>query len=117
MYMMSINHITSLQAPSLFTLPLLTHYTYFIVLLSLLVSKSTFIGVSQCIPTVSILYFVLFNPFTEFHRVVPQSQTCSIYEFVYNHACFCVYIYLLDLSFTYERKYVAFVFLNLTYFI
>jgi hypothetical protein len=35
-----------------------------------------------------------FPSFPEFHRVVPLLQTCSNSEFVYNHACFCVYVYL-----------------------
>jgi hypothetical protein len=35
---------------------------------------------------------------------------------VYDHVCSCVYIYLLNLSSTCERKYVTFVFLNLAYF-
>jgi hypothetical protein len=43
-------------------------------------------------------------------------QTCTTYKFEYDHAWFCVYVYLLDLSSTYERKHVAFVFLNLAYF-
>jgi hypothetical protein len=43
-------------------------------------------------------------------------QTCSAYEFVYNHVWFCVYVYLLDLSLTYVRKYVTFAFLSLAYF-
>jgi hypothetical protein len=106
-------------------------------------------GVSQCIPTVIILYFGLFNPFhwsvlytpppffnsfqclslypppsqmlcitillmlyrslfpssfPEFHSVVLILQACSTYMFAYDHVCFCVYVYLLGLSSTYERK-------------
>jgi hypothetical protein len=57
-----------------------------------------------------------FPSFPEFHRVAPLVQTCSTSKFVYNHACFCVYVYLLDLSSTYEKKHVAFIFLNLAYF-
>jgi hypothetical protein len=34
---------------------------------------------------------------------------------VYDHVCIYRYIYLLDLSSTYERKYVMFVFLKLAY--
>jgi hypothetical protein len=36
--------------------------------------------------------------------------------FVYDHICFGVYVYILDVYFTYERKYEAFIFMNLTYF-
>jgi hypothetical protein len=32
--------------------------------------------------------------FPKFHRVVPLLQTCSTTEFVYDYACFCVYVYL-----------------------
>jgi hypothetical protein len=56
-----------------------------------------------------------FPSFPGFHRVI-LLQTCSTYQFVYEHACFYIYVYLLDLSSTYERKHVAFVFLNLAYF-
>jgi hypothetical protein len=49
-------------------------------------------------------------------RVVPLLQTCSTAEFVYDYACLYKYIYLLDLSSTYERTHVAFVFLSLAYF-
>jgi hypothetical protein len=31
-----------------------------------------------------------FPSFPKFHRVVPLLQTCSMYEFVYNHTYFCV---------------------------
>jgi hypothetical protein len=104
-----------------------------------------FKGVSQCIPTVGVLYFGSFNPFhysplpllsyppifsthphilylhiwwygdhccssilfsfpafPEFCRVVSLLQTCSTYAFVYDHTCFCVYVYLLDVSSMYE---------------
>jgi hypothetical protein len=54
--------------------------------------------------------------FPEFHRVVPLLQTCSTTEFVFDHACFCVYVYLLDLSSMYERKHAAFVSLSLANF-
>jgi hypothetical protein len=47
------------------------------------------------------------------HRVVPLIKTCSTYKFIYDHVCFCVYVYVLYLSSTYERKHAAFVFLNL----
>jgi hypothetical protein len=45
-----------------------------------------------------------FPSFPEFHRVFPLLQTCSTYEFIYDHVCFCVYVYLLDLSSTYKTK-------------
>jgi hypothetical protein len=35
-----------------------------------------------------------FSSFPEFHRVVPQLQTCSTLGFVYDLASFCVYVYL-----------------------
>jgi hypothetical protein len=35
---------------------------------------------------------------------------------VYYHVCYHVYVCILDLSSTYERKHVAFVFLSLAYF-
>jgi hypothetical protein len=62
------------------------------------------------------LSFSSFLSFPELHRVVPLLQTCSTYEFVHDHACFCVYVYLLDLSPMYERKHVTFVFLSLACF-
>jgi hypothetical protein len=52
-----------------------------------------------------------FLSFPEFHGIVLLWQICSTYEFVYDNNSFCVYVYLLDLSSMYERKYVAFVFL------
>jgi hypothetical protein len=59
-----INHIPSPsftlplpQVPHTHTVPILQSY------LSLLISKSIFKGVFQCIPTMSILYFDPFNPF------------------------------------------------------
>jgi hypothetical protein len=50
-----------------------------------------------------LLTIILFSFLTslEFHRIVPVLQT---YKFVYDHVCFCVYVYLLDLFSTYERK-------------
>jgi hypothetical protein len=44
-----------------------------------------------------------FPPPPSFHRV-PLLQTCSTYEFLYDHVYFCVCAYLLDLSFTNEGK-------------
>jgi hypothetical protein len=41
--------------------------------------------------------------FPKFQRVV-LLQTCSTSEFVRDHACFCVYVCLLDLYSMYERK-------------
>jgi hypothetical protein len=58
----------------------------------------------------------LWFSFPEFHRVIPLLQTCSTSEFVYDHACFCICVLSLDLSSTYERKHVAFVFLILANF-
>jgi hypothetical protein len=62
------------------------------------------------------LYHSLFlSLFPEFPRVVPLSQTCSTYEFVYDHACFCVCVYLW-IYLPRMRENVAFVFLILAYF-
>jgi hypothetical protein len=63
--------------------------------------------------TVDALSFSFLSSFPEFHRVVPLLQTWSTYEFVYDHACLYVYAYLLDLSSSYERNHVDFVFLLL----
>jgi hypothetical protein len=38
--------------------------------------------------------FLSFSSLPEFHRIVPLLQTCSTSEFLYDHACFCVYVYL-----------------------
>jgi hypothetical protein len=131
--------------------------------LSLLIFKSMFKGVSQCIPAMSTLYFGSFSPFhysslhlflplplfnsfqytslypppsqmlcftillvfchslflslfPEFHRMFPLLLTCRTYEFIYDHAYFCMCVYLLDLSFTYERKHASFFFPSLVYF-
>jgi hypothetical protein len=43
------------------------------------------------------LSYSSFISFPEFYRVVSLLQISSIYEFVYEHACFYVYVYLLDL--------------------
>jgi hypothetical protein len=52
-----------------------------------------------CLIILLMCHHSLFLPLlSEFHRVGPLLQTCSTYEFVYDHACFCVYVYLLDLS-------------------
>jgi hypothetical protein len=51
-----------------------------------------------------------FLSFPEKHRVVSLLQTCSTFEFVYDHACFCVYVFLLDLYSMYDTKYVANIF-------
>jgi hypothetical protein len=113
------------------------HCTFIYSCFSLLIYKSMYKGASQGIPTVSILYLGLFNPFlysplpllapifnnfqyislytlplqtlcfimslmfydslflsliTEFYRAVSLLQIWSTYEFVYDHACFCVYV-------------------------
>jgi hypothetical protein len=41
----------------------------------------------------SIILFFFFS-FPKFHRVATLLQTCSTTEFVYDHVCFCVYVYL-----------------------
>jgi hypothetical protein len=43
-------------------------------------------------------------------------KVCSMYDFVYDHVCFSVYVYLLDVSCIYERKHETIVFLILAYF-
>jgi hypothetical protein len=45
---------------------------------------------------VILLITILFSfpSFPEFHGVVPLLRTCSTSEFVYDHVCFCVYVYL-----------------------
>jgi hypothetical protein len=63
----------------------------------------------------SIILFSL-PSFPKSNRAVLLLQTCSPSEIAYGHACFCVYVYLLDLPSTCERKHVAFVFLSLAYF-
>jgi hypothetical protein len=70
-----------------------------------------------CFMILLMLYHSLFLFFFyEFHRVVPLLLTCCSYEFVYDHVCFCLYVYLLNLSSMYERKHAAFAFLSLAYF-
>jgi hypothetical protein len=43
-----------------------------------------------------LMLYILFSfpSFSEFHRVISVLQTCSTSEFVYDRACFCVYVYL-----------------------
>jgi hypothetical protein len=53
---------------------------------------------------VMLCYSLFLSLLPEFHRAVPLVQTCSTSEVVYDHVCFCVYVYLLDLFSTYERK-------------
>jgi hypothetical protein len=69
---------------------------------------------------VQVVYFYTvgfsFPSSSEFHRAVPLSQTCSTDKFGYDHVCFCVCVYLWDLSSTYERKHVAFASLTLACF-
>jgi hypothetical protein len=158
-------HLNCLHSP--FPLPLISLPPYTVPILqscfSLLLFKLMFKGMSQCMPTVGILYFGPFSPFhysplplylpppifqqfsihilisstftsyvlwyywcstilfsfpsfPEFHRVIPLFQTCSTSEFVCGHACFCPYVYLFDLSSSYEINHVAFVFLSLANF-
>jgi hypothetical protein len=64
-----------------------------------------------------LLTIILFSFPSKENSVVPLLPTHSTYRCVYDHAWFCVHIHLWDLFSTYERKHVAFVFLNLTYFI
>jgi hypothetical protein len=44
----------------------------------------------------AILFSFPFSP--KLHSIVPLLQTCSSYEFVYDHVCFCAYAYLWDIS-------------------
>jgi hypothetical protein len=67
----------------------------------------------MCFTILLMLYHSLFlSLLPEFHRAVLLLQTCSTSEFVCDQVCFCVRVYLLDLSSTHERKHVAFVFLS-----
>jgi hypothetical protein len=136
------HHLNLLPSPSPFPLlPLHTYTEPFQFWFSLLTFKLMFKGVSQCMPSVGMLYLGLFSPFKysplslclllsifqqfsvhilisstftsygmwyywysitlfsfpsfpKFHRVVPLLQTSSTFEFVYDHACFYMYIYL-----------------------
>jgi hypothetical protein len=69
-----------------------------------------------CFSVLLILILFSFPSFPKSHRVVPLLQTCSTYEFIYAHICFCGYVYLLGLSSMYNRKHTDFVFLSLAYF-
>jgi hypothetical protein len=40
------------------------------------------------------IIFLFFPSFLELRKVVLLLQTCSTSEFVYDHVCFCVYVYL-----------------------
>jgi hypothetical protein len=43
------------------------------------------------------IFLFSFPSFSKSHKVVPLLQTHSTSEFVYDHACFCAYVCLLDL--------------------
>jgi hypothetical protein len=75
--------------------------------------SSTFTDVMWCNITDALSFVFSFPSIPEFHRVVPLLLTCSSYEFVYT--CFCIYVYLLDLS-RMREKHVASVLLSLAYF-
>jgi hypothetical protein len=63
-----------------------------------------------------LMLILLFSfPSSQVPREVAPLQICSTYKCVCDRVCFCVYIYLLELSSTYERKHVVFVFQNLYY--
>jgi hypothetical protein len=67
-----------------------------------------------CFMILQMFYHSLFlSLFPKFHRIV-LLLTNPTYGFEY--ACFCVYVYLLDLSSTYEIECMAFVFLSLAHF-
>jgi hypothetical protein len=55
--------------------------------------SSTFISYVMRYYWCSVILFS-FPSFPESNRVVPLLWTCSTYEFVYDHACFCVYVRL-----------------------
>jgi hypothetical protein len=55
-------------------------------------------------------------PFSPSYRAVLLLQICSTYEFVYDHVYYCVYVYLLNLCSTFDRKHAAIVFKNGAYF-
>jgi hypothetical protein len=89
--------------------------THFQQLSILILTSSTFTSCFKVLLCSVVLFS--FPSFPEFHRVVPLLQSCSTFEFVYDHAGFCVYVYLLDLSSMNERKHTAFVFLSLAHFL
>jgi hypothetical protein len=62
---------------------------------------------------VDALSFFSFPSSPEFYAVVLLLQICSTYEIVYDHSCFCLYVYILGLSSMSERKHVC---LSLAYF-
>jgi hypothetical protein len=55
--------------------------------------SSTFTSYGMRYYWCSIIPFSILS-FPEFHRVVLRLQTCFTTAFVYDHACFCVYVYL-----------------------
>jgi hypothetical protein len=63
----------------------------------------------------SSLLMFSFPSFLQFRSLVPQLQTCSMYEFIYDHACF-VYMFIFWIYLPCIREKVAFVFLRLAYF-
>jgi hypothetical protein len=106
----------SVQPLSLLFFTLLPPDPIFQQLLIYILISSTFTSYVLWFHWCSIILFS-FPSFPEFHTVFPLLQTYSTSEFaVYDHACFYVYAYLLDLSSIYERKDVVFVFLNLANF-
>jgi hypothetical protein len=107
--------IQPLPLLSFIPLPTHTHPTIFQQLLIHILISSTLTSYVLLYYWCSIILFS-FPSFPEFHREVPLLKTCSTSEFVYYHVCFCVYVYLLNLSSMYERKHVDFVFLSLVYF-
>jgi hypothetical protein len=56
----------------------------------------------QCISILLTIILFSFPYSSESHREVPLLQTCSTHKCLYDHVCFWVHIYLLDLSSTYE---------------
>jgi hypothetical protein len=73
--------------------PFTSHSTIFQPLSVHILISSTFTSCGMRYYCCSVILFS-FLSFPKFHRVVPLLQTCSTTEFVYDHACFCVYIYL-----------------------
>jgi hypothetical protein len=99
------------QAFSLLSLTLLPLCPNFQQLSIHIFISSTFIYIIIYFLVDALSFTFSFPPSPKFHRVAPLLKTCSTYESVYG-VCFCVYVYLLDLSSTYGKKHVAFVFLS-----
>jgi hypothetical protein len=93
-------------------LPFLSHVPFFgsfqYILLRPLPAQIQIFQYYWC--SIILFYFPSSPKFQSVLSLLPTYSTCRC---VYDHVWVCVYVYLLDLSFTYERKHVSFVFLTL----